>query len=286
MVHSVLERLDPSHIVLDPQPYLYSTEALDPDYYGELAAAYPSLETVAGSGPLENNRAYLRQAREVIDNPVIPAIWRDFFAYHTSEDFFREMIAFWRAALDRVYPNLDTLLGTPVDQATIGLRSRGKEKALENKSADVMMDCQFGVNSPVKEKTAVRGPHVDDTHKLYAGLLYFRLPEDSVEGGDLVLYRAKEGSRYFQDGRRDIPERYVEPFRVVPYRANTLVMYLNTPRSIHGVSPRAVTPLYRRYINLQCECYRLTEGEFFPVQRDALGRIGSAVRRTLGLRDA
>lgn len=286
MVHSVLERLDPSHIVLDPQPYLYSTEALDPDYYAGLAAAYPSLETVAGSGPLENNRAYLRQAREVIDNPEIPAIWRDFFAYHTSETFFREMIAFWRAALDRVYPNLDALLGTPVDQTTIGLRSRGKEKAAENKSADVMMDCQFGVNSPVKEKTAVRGPHVDDTHKLYAGLLYFRLPEDSVEGGDLVLYRAKEGSRYFQDGRRDILERYVEPFRVVPYRANTLVMYLNTPRSIHGVSPRAVTPLYRRYINLQCECYRLTEGEFFPVQRDALGRIGSAVRRTLGLRDA
>lgn len=286
MVHSVLERLDPSHIVLDPQPYLYSTEALDPDYYAGLAAAYPSLETVAGSGPLENNRAYLRQAREVIDNPEIPAIWRDFFAYHTSETFFREMIAFWRAALDRVYPNLDALLGTPVDQTTIGLRSRGKEKAAENKSADVMMDCQFGVNSPVKEKTAVRGPHVDDTHKLYAGLLYFRLPEDSVEGGDLVLYRAKEGSRYFQDGRRDILERYVEPFRVVPYRANTLVMYLNTPYSIHGVSPRAVTPLYRRYINLQCECYRLTEGEFFPVQRDALGRIGSAVRRTLGLRDA
>lgn len=286
MVHSVLGRLDPSHIVLDPQPYLYSTEALDPDYYAELAAAYPSLETVAGAGPLENNRAYLRQAREVIDNPEIPAIWRDFFAYHTSENFFREMIAFWRAALDCVYPNLDALLGTPVDQVTIGLRSRGKEKALENKSADVMMDCQFGVNSPVKEKTAVRGPHVDDTHKLYAGLLYFRLPEDSVEGGDLVLYRAKEGSRYFQDGRRDIPEHYVEPFRVVPYRANTLVMYLNTPYSIHGVSPRAVTPLYRRYINLQCECYRLPEGEFFPIQRDTLGRIGSAVRRAFGLRDA
>ena len=82
MVHSVLERLDPGQIVLEPQPYVYSTAALDPDYYAELAAAYPSLETVAGPGPLENNRAYLRQAREVIGNPAMPAIWREFFAYH------------------------------------------------------------------------------------------------------------------------------------------------------------------------------------------------------------
>lgn len=286
MVHSVLERLDPGQIILEPQPYVYSTAALDPDYYAELAAAYPSLEMIAGPGPLENNRAYLRQAREVIGNPVMPAIWREFFAYHTSEAFFREMMAFWQAALAAVYPNLDALFGKPLDQVSIDLRARGKEKTKENRSADVMMDCQFGVNSRVREVTAVRGPHIDDTHKLYAALLYFRLPEDTVEGGDLVLYRVKEGGRYYQDGRRDIPDRFVEPFRVIPYRANTLVMYLNTPRSIHGVSPRAVTPLYRRYINLQCECYRLTTGEFFPVQRDAIGRFGSAVRRAFGLRDA
>lgn len=286
MVHSILERLDPSNIVLDPQPYIYSTEALDPEYFAELAASYPSLETIAGPGPLDNNRAYLRQAREVIDDPEMPAIWRDFFAYHTSEAFFREMMAFWQTALVHAYPTLDTMFGKPVEAVSVGLRHRGKEKTDANKSADVMMDCQFGVNSPVREKTAVRGPHVDDTHKLYAGLLYFRLPEDKTEGGDLVLYRAKNGRRYYQDGRRDIPERFVEPYRVVPYRANTLVMYLNTPRSIHGVSPRAVTPAYRRYVNLQCECYRLTTGEFFPVQRDAVGRFGSAVRRALGLRDA
>lgn len=286
MVHSILERLDPSQIILEPQPYIYSTEALDPDYFAELAAAYPTLETVAGTGPLDNNRAYLMQAREVIDNPQIPVVWREFFACHTSEAFFREMIAFWQAALDRIYPNLADLLGKPVEQASIGLRSRGKEKSLENKTADVMMDCQFGVNSPVKEKTAVRGPHVDDTHKLYAGLLYFRFPDDQSEGGDLVLYRAKNGNKYYQDGRRDIPAHFLEPFRVVPYRANTLVMYLNTPHSIHGVSPRAVTPLHRRYVNLQCECYRLTTGAFFPVQRDPLGRLGSAARRLMGCRDA
>jgi hypothetical protein len=285
MVQSILARLDPDDILFEPQPYIFSAEALQPDYYCALADAYPAFETVAGSGPHENNKAYLMQARDVLDNPAVPEIWREFFAYHTSEAFFRETVAFWRDGLAREFPDLEARFGKPVDEVSVGLRHRGKQKNPANLEADVMMDCQFGVNSPVTAPKSVRGPHVDDVWKLFAALLYFRLPEDEAEGSDLILYRAKDGG-YVQDGRRDIDERYVEPYRTVPYRPNTLIAYLNTPKSIHGVSPRAVTQIPRRYVNFQCECYRLTTPGFFTPRRSAWGRIGTALRRAVRRRDA
>ncbi|MGF1640386.1 MAG: hypothetical protein ACFCUO_05505 [Rhodospirillales bacterium] len=285
MVQSVLARLDPSQIVFDPQPYVFTTEALDPAYFAELAAAFPSLEKVAGPGPYPNNKAYLMQAREALDDPQIPAVWREFVAYHTSREFLFEALAFWRSALEREYPDLERRFGKPLSALTTERRYPGKRNTPENRQADVMMETQFGVNSPCTGPTSVRGPHVDDTHKLYAGLLYFRLPEDETEGADLTLYRYRTRN-YHQDGRQDVPEKFVEPFRVVPYRPNTFVMYVNTWRSIHGVSPRSVTPLPRRYVNIQAECYNLTTGEFFPVRRTLAGRVSSAVKRVVGMRDA
>jgi hypothetical protein len=285
MVQSILARLKAKDVVFEPQPYVVSTEALDPGYFQALADAYPAFETVAGPGPWENNRAYLLQARDVIGNPKIPQIWQDFFAYHTSETFFREMLSFWRAGLEREYPDLERRFGKRLEAVTVGLRHRGKHKTPENHEADAMMDVQFGVNSPVTAPKSVRGPHVDDVWKLFAALLYFRLPEDDATGADLVLYRARNGS-YVMDGRRDIPERYVDVYRVVPYRPNTLVMYLNTARSIHGVTPRSVTSVPRRYVNFQSECYRLTTPGFYRPPRSLWGEIGTTLRRIVGWRDA
>jgi hypothetical protein len=42
----------------------------------------------------------------------------------------------------------------------------------------------------------------------------------------------------------------------VPYEANTLVLFLNSPNSVHGVTPRPPTPHVRRYINFQVELSR------------------------------
>jgi hypothetical protein len=54
--------------------------ALDADYYGQLAAAFPSLQQVAGHGRLKNNHAYRLGVEAVIDNPEIARIWREIIA--------------------------------------------------------------------------------------------------------------------------------------------------------------------------------------------------------------
>jgi hypothetical protein len=285
MAKSVLAGVDRDRIALDPFPHVVAPEALDPALYAELEAAFPSFEAVVGGRAVEQNKVYLRNAFEVVDDPALPRIWRDFFAYHASDAFFRELLDFWREGLAREYPDLERRFGKPLDQVTTGLRRRGVAKTAENLDADVMMDVQFGVNSPVSEPSTVRGPHVDKPEKLFAGLLYFRDPLDDAEGGDLDLYRARRRRTHF-DGRRDLREAQVERVRTVRYAPNTLVAWVNTARSLHGVTPRRRSTRPRRYVNFIAECYRLTPPGFFEVPRSRTGRALSAVRRALGFRDA
>ncbi|MDJ0942197.1 MAG: hypothetical protein QNJ30_01940 [Kiloniellales bacterium] len=287
MAQSILARLDPSQISHQPYPHLHSTECLDPAHFAELSAAYPTLEKVLAGRPLKNNYAYLMQARSVFEDPEMPAIWRDFFAYHTSRAFFEEFLEFWRDAIASEYPDIEARFGKPLSELSTEVRYPGKKGTPENRSADVMLDCQFGVNSAVTSESVVRGPHIDDIHKLFNALLYFRRPEDESQGGDFVIYRPKAKSGHFlQDGRRDIEDRYVEPVLTVPYRANTLIMMINTSRSIHGVSPRSVTVEPRQYVNFHAETYRLSTDGFFPIRRSLGGRVATRVRRLVGARNA
>lgn len=284
MAESILARLDPSQIVYDPYPFVHTTEALAPDHYRELALAFPSMERIVAGRPLANNHAYLINAPEVMGDEAMPKVWRDFFAHHTSHAFLEELLAFWRMAIEREYPDIEDRFGKPLAELTTAVRRRGKNKRGADKDADVMMDVQFGVNSPVTAPTTVRGPHVDNNHKLFAGLLYFRLPEDDAEGGDLSLCRFR-GGRAHHDARMDYEERFVEPFRTIPYGPNSFIMWLNTGRSLHGVTPRTPTPMHRRYVNFIGECYALRTDGFFPLRRSFLGEATSVLRRLAGARE-
>ena len=54
---------------------------------------------------------------------------------------------------------------------------------------------------------------------------------------------------------KKIPARYIELVKRVPYRANQVVMWMNTPDAIHAVAPRGVTPFARRYVAVSGECF-------------------------------
>jgi len=284
MTTSILERVRRSDIVHAPYPHLHMPDALDAAYYGELAAAYPTLNRIANNAPIGNNEAYLLSARDVLDDPALPGIWRDFFDYHTSKAFFREMLSFWEPCIQREYPDLTERFGKPLAELETAVRARSKEKSPGNIGADMMLDCQFGMNSPVTAPSSVRGPHIDKPYKLYAALLYFRHPEDNFQGGDLDLYRPKK-PHYPTNAQLNVDERHVERFATIPYRANTLIMWLNTPRSLHGVSPRPVTSVSRRYVNFLAESYTLKPDGFFSVTQSGVTRGLAALKRAVGFRD-
>lgn len=81
------------------------------------------------------------------------------------------------------------------------------------------------------------------------GLFYLRHPDDDSQGGDLELYKYKTNNfKYY--GQRFIQDKYIEKVKTIKYERNTLVIFLNSINSIHGVSNRSVTNHPRLFVNI------------------------------------
>ena len=115
--------------------------------------------------------------------------------------------------------------------------------------APVRLGVQFGFNTPVTTPSSVRGVHIDKARRLVSALLYMPEPGDDA-GGDLVLYRFR-GARRFHGVTADLAD--VEPVSRVAYAANTLIMFVNSVDSLHGVLPRRPTGRARRYVNFYAD---------------------------------
>ena len=57
-------------------------------------------------------------------------------------------------------------------------------------NANVLLDAPISINTPVTNtpSSVIRG-HIDKSAKLFAGLFYLRLPDDTSTGGDLEIYK-------------------------------------------------------------------------------------------------
>jgi hypothetical protein len=262
MTHSLLEQSARARRGKAGVPYIIIDDALPAEYYRDLERSFPDDAEVAVREAVGARNVHRRSAREVIDDERIPAIWRDFFAYHCSPAFFAEVRTFWAEEIARFHATIPGNFGKPLAEFTVGLRDTGKAAAEANKRYDIVLDCQFSINVSQDKTNPVRGPHLDSPYKLYAGLFYMRAAGDQSEGGDLEFCRLKSG-RYPRPKPGKIDPRDVELVERIAYGANTLVLFLNTPVSVHGVTPRTVSPLPRRYINLLGECYRGTATDFF-----------------------
>jgi hypothetical protein len=301
-VHSILEGVRPEDVRLQPFPHVILRPALPEAYYRRLAASYPSLESVAGPGELPSNKAYRLSAADVVDNPSIDPLWREFFAYHCSARFFDEFRALFAGVVDRVYPSIAAEFGKPLERFRSEVRTPGAHNQDDNYETDITLDCQFAMNSPVHTVSSVRGPHVDRGLKLFAATLYFRVPGDPSTGADLDIYRYKDERHRF-DPERPIDPHFVkgtaypdldaidwdrvERVDTIPYGENVGILWLNTPYSLHGVTPRSVTDVPRRYVNFLGECFSGPKHGFFyykpekPIWKRALKRTKRVARRLL-----
>lgn len=246
-MQSVLQKATHDDVNAEPFPHALVRNALAADYYDQLSAAFPTLEQVARGQRIENNRAYLLSGQRCLESDELAPIWRNFMQYHLSHDFFREACQLLGDKFRQMHPEIDRLIGRPLERATVGMRRPGATE-------DILLDCQFGINSPVAEESRVRGIHVDNHRKLFNALLYMRVPDDNSRGGELALYRDEKPLQWgFGGDLYGVQDEAVTECGRVAYSANLLVMFVNSPRSFHGVTPRSVTPHVRRYINFLAE---------------------------------
>lgn len=231
---SILQNVRISDVKMDPFPHVVVNNALPENLYSSLEAEYPFEYRIDGYSGYANNTRYQISAVDGLRGRRLTGLWKEFVAFHTSSDFFSEFLNVFSEGIKRYYPerNLNTSTGV----------------RFKDEKADMWLDCQPGMNSPVTQKTTVKGPHLDHQNELYGGLLYFRHPEDNSSGGELIVHKKLTKNPSFY-GARLIKEQKVKEVAKVPYGRNNLVLFLNTIDSVHGVAPREVTPLTRRLVN-------------------------------------
>jgi len=229
----------------DPYPHIVIENALDSEVADELRATFPPSDVVHSDESLNNSR-WSFGANEVASNSDISDVWRAVTAYHTSAEFWAEVRSAFGSCLD------DCILKSR-NRASLGVDPRvGVRGASSFDSCDVLLEAHISGNTPVTALTSVRGTHLDEGNKIISGLFYLRPDDDDSTGGDFLVQGWKKWipkpmySKLYFEGMNDV----VEDVKTVPYRHNTLVLFVDSIDALHAVSPRAPTRFTRQFMSL------------------------------------
>jgi hypothetical protein len=218
-------------VQLQPYPHLVIDNCLPESIYYQLLNERPSAEWILHGRDPGNNKRIDLSAIQCMQKGI-SGIWLDFITYHTSNEFWQEVLNIFGDYIQLAYPQLR--INGLLDMKP-GVRGATKKP--------FWLDCNVGLNTPCDGESSVRGPHIDNPVELFAGLLYM----GAGEGGDLVVSRLVKPPRFY--GKMEIEEDCVEAVKVVKYRHNQFVFFLNTPLSVHSVTPRNSKD-YRKLVNV------------------------------------
>ena len=253
--HSILEKASINELVCDPFPYIVIDDCLPQRYFEALAEAYPSNDTIIKyckdhpfrkftfvDGEARSNDRYDISAFQAFENPEqLSPIWIDFIRYHTSSAFFSEVLRLLGPEISKIHPFLEGALGRTLNDFSTGVRFRS--------NCDISLDCQIGINTPATQKSSVRRVHTDAAVELFAALLYFRDPEDDTPGGDLEVFKWKNKNKKVFIGS-EADESATELVSTIEYKANRMVLFLNSQDSLHAVTSRSRSPHTRKLVNI------------------------------------
>ncbi len=275
---SVLGRASRDDVDAEPFAHIVLDQALPEDNYAVLARDFPPLEAFVGElSEVPDNYAVRLELRQAETAGVATEAWRKFFAYHVSQDFWRDVVRVFGPLLRQAHPNIEERVGRPLEEWRVKQRGAPEE-------ADVALACQFVVNTPTKATTSVKPAHIDRSDKIFAGLFYMRRPDDDSQGAGLELYRHR-GAPIFD--KHETPWSSVERAGRIDFAANRLVGFVNSVQSVHAVEPRTPSSVPRRYINMIAE---LPDRAFKAPQMGGLRRFyyrnfQRPPRRTIGRED-
>ena len=162
--------------------------------------------------------------------------WNDFVKYQTSQEFYNDVADTFRE-----------LMPKELQKTQVGLRGRTKKAG--------QMDCQFVENPPSDKPYAPVVPHIDNPREVYAGMWYFRHPDDNTSG-EFTFY-VPQGPVEVEDtdGYKRVVKSKIKPVLNIPYDDNLFIMFLNGKHAIHGAT-REASEFPRRYINVICDLRR------------------------------
>ena len=236
-MYSVLQNKKNIKFKFDKFPYLVIDDALPLDLYNKLNDNFPNYEKIIGNNDYKENYAYRYNAYNSLRDKEISDEWKNFIKFHTSYDFLEEFYSIFGDSIKKIYKVEKEKL---FNKNNVGVRFEGKNH--------FNLDCQFVINTPTSGETKVIEPHLDNPIEFYAALLYMKDEDDNSDGGNLTTYDFKDKPSFY--GKSRVREDKIRLIEEIEYKQNRLVMFLNSPYSIHGVTKRSKTNFYRKYINI------------------------------------
>lgn len=239
------DKIHRASVITEPFPHVVIEEALDAETLAKVTKSIPDLAILTMGSKVANNQRFNYSASDILASEAIDPLFKDLANVHLGQEFLSGVLRLFGDFVSEYFPDFEKRYGKLAD-----LRAGVRGKDNDNDCVDVLMDFQLASNTPVfLPGTTVRAPHIDCPKKLFVGLLYLRPADDDSIGGDLELY-TPNSNKPRMDITRTVTRDDMTVFKTVPYKNNTLVLFLNTPRSYHGVTVRGKTKHVRLFLNL------------------------------------
>jgi len=248
---SLLADLGKDDVIEEPFPHIVAKDVLAADDLRRLIDEFPPLDAFPDYTTNDNVRLTFPVASARLSDDVSP-FWKAFLASNATGEQIRDFFRIFGEHFINHHPRAEGF-AKRAGELKVGLQHHDTfdDNALLVSSA-------IDVNTPIKNSvSSVRGPHVDSAHKPWFALFYLRDEEES-EGGDLELYRLRQGQTLVGNifNGSHVKQAAVEHVKTIKYEANTLFIGINGPHAIHGVSPRQPTPHARKFVTFNCEIPR------------------------------
>jgi predicted O-linked N-acetylglucosamine transferase (SPINDLY family) len=223
-----------------PFPHIIIHNALPDELYKQLEIEYPQIEYFDGPPPMKSNVPIIKNCDTMLLDDRISPLWKKFIGYHSSYAFLNDFKKVFQYELVKRYPHLLTSFKN--EYCSPG----NKGKIEEGK--DFIINCQNIVNTPV-----FTDPHINhsypqinhsDNHSLFTGFLYFPVLNDKA-GGNHQLYQIDPINQKSANTNTNTNTN-AKVNTVIPYKPNTVILFLNTDHSIYNSAPRKSTMAYRR----------------------------------------
>ena len=237
---SILSNADPSMVKMDPFPHIILIDALPLEFATNLTNSFPKHLFDLTS----NNQRLDISAINVVNSPDISQDWKQFIAYHSSKEFFKEVLSLFEHSL---------LANKNINLATLNNLNTGIRFQDTFDEKDCLLDAQISINTPVTKKSSVRKAHTDNNNKIFSGLFYLRQDDDKSSGGDLQICNWNDSYSYKKKlltYKESLSPGHYTVFDEIPYANNVAVLFLNSLDALHCVTPRDLTGHTRTFVNL------------------------------------
>ena len=222
-----------------PFPFAEIDNFIIPEVYKKIKLNFPDLNDFEEDGDISANNIQIRKSFYKFSK-YKNLFWYEFGNQFVNEDFFYNYCDFFKDDINHFYPKIYKKL----KDRNLNIGVSGLD---DPKNFDILLDFQIGINTPVIKKKSVRGPHIDNYKELYAGLCYLKDSDDYTDSGHFIVFK-KRPFIFNKIGKgRSFDQSNLIEIKKIKYSSNKLSTFLNTKKSIHGVSEREITSKVRKF---------------------------------------